>query len=66
MTRISLVNNWRLLIKYLLEIEYFFQGNINEEEFVQIFVQIFDGEDTGKIKTELNKYSPYPSTYFNA
>ena len=50
----------------MLEIEYFFQGNINEEEFVQIFVQIFDGEDTGKIKTELNKYSPYPSTYFNA
>ena len=27
-------------------------GNINEEEFVQIFVQIFDGEDTGKPKTE--------------
>ena len=25
-----------------------FPGNINEEEFVQIFVQIFDGENTGQ------------------
>ena len=26
-------------------------GNINEEEFVQIFIQIFEGEDTGEQKT---------------
>ena len=25
-----------------------FPGNINEEEFVQIFVKIFDGENTGQ------------------
>ena len=27
-------------------------GNINEEEFVQIFLQIFDGEESENPKTE--------------
>ena len=26
-------------------------GNINQEEFVEIFLQIFEGEDTGEPKT---------------
>ena len=29
-----------------------FLGNINEEEFVQIFVKIFEGEESGEQKTE--------------
>ena len=31
---------------------YLFTGNINLEEFVKIFVQIYDGEDTGEEKTK--------------
>jgi hypothetical protein len=30
----------------------FFTGNINLDEFVEIFVQIYDGEDTGEEKTK--------------
>ena len=30
----------------------FCAGNINLEEFVQIFVQIFESEDTGEEKTK--------------
>ena len=30
----------------------FCAGNINLEEFVQIFVQIFESEDTGEEKTQ--------------
>ena len=30
----------------------FCAGNINLEEFVQIFVQIFESEDTGEKKTQ--------------
>ena len=34
------------------EIEFIFiTGNINEEEFVKIFIQIFEGEETGQQNT---------------